>query len=173
MAVIVPIAAEFDASGVKSAQASFAQFGQTLTKTLQQAGKDARKAFGDIEDGAKDSSTAAQRLALAITQSADKLDTELKQSKAAADALAKALGPEFVAKAGAGGINKLVVDLNRAGVSIQEITTEADVLAAAIQKVDDVNLQQVTAQTENLATGVQKVNTQVTAGQQVLGSFAG
>lgn len=173
MAVIVPIAAEFDASGVKAAQASFAQFGQTLTKTLQQAGKDARKSFGDIEEGANTSSTAAQRLAAAITKSANTLDTELKQSKAAADALAKALGPDFVAKAGAGGINKLVVDLNHAGVSINEITTEADQLAAALLKVDAVNLSNATTQSAQLNKNIAQTNTQVSAGQQVFASFSG
>jgi len=173
MAIVVPIAADYDGSGVKAAQQSFANFGQSLSKSLQQAGRDARKAFTDVEDGAQNSTTAAQRLATAISKSADVLDADLKASKAAADALAKALGPDFAAKLGQGGLNKLVVDLNRAGVSIQEITNEADTLAVAIKKVDDVNLQNVTTETQNLNTGVAAVNTQVTAGRQVFSSFSG
>ena len=173
MAVIVPIAADYDPSGVQKAQAGFAQFGQSISKTLQIAGRDARKAFADVEQGAQDSTSAAQRLAAQIDKTANTLDADLKASKAAADALARALGPEFVAKVGQGGVNKLVGDLNRAGVSIKEITTEADTLAAAIRRVDDVNLQAVTAETANLQTGVAQVNTQVTAGRQVFASFSG
>jgi len=173
MAIVVPIAADYDGSGVKAAQESFANFGQSLSKSLQQAGRDARKAFKDVEDGAQNSTTAAQRLATAISKSADVLDADLKASKAAADALAKALGPDFSAKLGQGGLNKLVLDLNRAGVSIREITNEADTLAVAIKKVDGVNLQNVTTETNNLNTGVAAVNTQVTAGRQVFSSFSG
>jgi len=173
MAIVVPIAADYDGSGVKAAQNSLANFGQSMSKTLAQAGRDARKAFKDVEDGAKESTTAAQRLATAITQSADKLDTELKQSAAAADALGAALGPELAAKLGQNGIKKLVTDLNRAGVSLQEITTEADTLAAAIKKVDDVNLQNVTAETDKLNNGLDETANKADRSGAVFANFAG
>lgn len=173
MAIVVPIAADFDSSGVRKAQASFAQFGQTLTKTLQQAGKDARQSFKTIEEGADNSATAAQRLAQSITAAANKLDTELKASRDAADALGKALGPELAAKLGRSGLNKLVTDLNRAGVSIEEITREADVLAAAIKQVDDVNLSNVAAETDKLGTAVKTTTGEVDRSRGVFANFTG
>lgn len=171
MAVVVPIAADYDNSGVKSAQQAFAQFGSALSKTLQQASRDARRAFGDLEDGAKDSSTAAQRLAQAITGAADKLDTELTKSRTAAEALAKALGPELVARSG--GINKVVRDLQKAGLTLDDIANEADTLAAALKKVDDVQLKNVTAQADKLDTAIKGVGDQTDRSKSVMANFAG
>lgn len=171
MAVVVPIAADYDNSGVKSAQQAFAQFGSALSKTLQQASRDARRAFGDLEDGAKDSSTAAQRLAQAIGGAADKLDTELGKSRAAAEALGEALGPELVARSG--GINKIVRDLQKAGLTLEDITNEADTLAAALKKVDDVQLKNVTAQADKLDTAVKGVGDQTDRSRSVMANFTG
>lgn len=173
MAVIVPIQTEFDASGVNAATSKFAKFSQTVGKSLQLAGKDARKSFAEIEQGANDSSTAAQRLAASITKTANTLDTELKASTAAADALGSALGPEFASKVGRNGLNKLVTDLNRAGVSINDITAEADVLAAAIKQVDDVNLKHVSAEADQLKTSMSGVAKSTDRSRSVMANFAG
>lgn len=173
MAVVVPITTEFDASGVNSATSKFAKFSQTLSKSLQQAGADARKAFAQVEAGAQESTTAAQRLAAQIGKTADKLDADLTASKAAADALGRALGPEFAAKVGKNGLNKLVTDLNRAGVSIKEITAEADVLAAAIKQVDDVNLKHVSAEADQLDASLSRVGATTDRTGSVFANFAG
>jgi len=173
MAVIVPIQTEFDASGVNAATSKFAKFSQTVSKSLQQAGKDARKSFAEVEQGANDSSTAAQRLAASITKTANTLDIELKASTAAADALGLALGPEFAAKVGRNGLNKLVSDLNRAGVSIKDITAEADVLAAAIKQVDDVNLRNVSAEADHLQTSMAGVAKSTDRSRSVMANFTG
>lgn len=173
MAVVVPIQTEFDASGVNAATSKFAKFSQTLSKSLQSAGADARKAFAQVEQGANESSTAAQRLAAAIGKTATKLDADLMASKAAADALGRALGPEFAAKVGQNGLNRLVTDLNRAGVSIKEITAEADVLAAAIKQVDDVNLKHVSAEADMLRGSMNGVAASADRSRGVFANFAG
>ncbi|CAB4168399.1 hypothetical protein UFOVP1266_10 [uncultured Caudovirales phage] len=173
MAVIVPIQTEFDASGVNAATSKFAKFSQTVSKSLQQAGKDARKSFAEVEQGANTSSTAAQRLAASITKTANTLDSELKASTAAADALGLALGPEFAAKIGRNGLNKLVTDLNRAGVSVKDITAEADVLAAAIKQVDDVNLRNVSAEADHLQTSIDGVTKSTDRSRSVMANFTG
>lgn len=173
MAIVVPIAADYDASGVKKAERDFSNFGQSISRSLQQAAQAAKKSFDAVENGAQDSRTAAQRLAAQITTTAQTLDTQLAKSEAAAQALASALGPEFVARVGKGGVNRLITDLNRAGLSMAEITTEASTLAAAIAQVDAVNLSHVTAEAATLGNAVEATTNQVNDGRQVMSSFAG
>lgn len=52
MAVVVPIAADFDPSGVKQATTEFQLFGQAMERTFQQAASNARKAFDNVESSA-------------------------------------------------------------------------------------------------------------------------
>lgn len=173
MAVVVNIAADYDSSGVKAAQTAFANFGQTMQKTLTQAAQAARKSLKDVDQAAGDTRTSAQRLADAIGNTADKLEGELKASSKAADALAKALGPEFAAKVGRNGINQLVTQFTRAGVTLKEITDEAETLATAIRRVDDVNLSAVTAETERLDTAMESVGKETDKTKSVVANFAG
>ena len=173
MAVVVPIAADYDGAGVREAQASIAKFGQSITKSLQQAGRESRKALKQIEEGADDSRTAAQRLAASIGTVADKLDTELTKSAAAADALSKALGPEFAQRVGRNGINKLVTDLNRAGVTLEDITAEADTLAASLRQLDDVNLRALGGELDTVDRKMRDVGDNTDRTRSVMANFTG
>ncbi len=173
MAVVVPIAADYDGAGVREAQASIAKFGQSITKSLQQAGRESRKALKQIEDGATDSRTAAQRLAQSIGTVAEKLDTELTKSAAAADALSKALGPEFANRVGRNGINKLVTDLNRAGVTLEDITAEADTLAASLRQLDDVNLRALGTELDTVDRKMRDVGDNTDRTRSVMANFTG
>lgn len=173
MAVVVPIAAEYDSSGVKSAQASIAKFGQSITKSLQEAGKASKAALKQLEDGASDSRTAAQRLADSIGTVADRVEQDLKASMKAADALAEALGPAMAAKLGRNGIQKLVGDLNRAGVTMEDIESEAATLAASIQRLDDINLSAVTGEAEKLDVAMAGVGNEADKSRGVFANFTG
>jgi tRNA threonylcarbamoyladenosine modification (KEOPS) complex Cgi121 subunit len=58
--------------------------------------------------------------------------------KAAADALAQALGPELSAKAN---FAEVIAGLQKLGVSLEDIRAEADTLATSLKQADDVRLQ--------------------------------
>lgn len=173
MAVVVPIAADYDASGVQAAQASIAKFGQSITKSLQEAGKASKAALKQLEEGATDSRTAAQRLADSIGNVADRVESDLKASVKAADALSAALGPEMAARLGRNGLQKLVTDLNRAGLTMQDIEGEAETLAASIRRLDDINLSAVTGQAEKLDSAIAGVGHQADKSRSVFANFTG
>lgn len=173
MAVVVPIAADYDNSGVKSAQQAFASFSGSVSKALQQAAKDARKSFGDIEGGAQDSSTAAQRLAASISNAADKIDRDLKATQVAADALGRALGPGLAQKLGKSGLDRLITDLRRTGLTLEQITTDADVLALALNKLDNVRVDNAVKDVDRLSTAVNKTATAADRSTGVFANFAG
>lgn len=173
MAVRVPIVADYDPSGVKSAQAAFANFGQSVSKSLQQASRDARKNLGALSEGLDGAGSAADRLIASIGQTADRLDSELKQSRAAADALARSLGPDFAARVGQGGIERLVIDLRKAGLTLEEITADADRLGAALGQLDDVNLSNVRTELGTLDDGMKRVGDSADRSRGVLANFTG
>ena len=67
------------------------------------------------------------------------MDAELREAAAAADALRVALGDagdQFDA-------NQVVADLNRMGVSFDEIRADADKFAATLREVDDIRVRQI------------------------------
>lgn len=91
-----------------------------------------------VDQSLGDTATASQRAAQTLTKMADAAEVELKAASRAADALAQALGPEMAAKLGQNGIAQAVGDLNRMGVAFSDIEADADSLAAAIKRVDQV-----------------------------------
>lgn len=173
MAVVVPIAADYDSSGIKEAQKSIANFGQSISKSLQQAGREAKRAFDQIEAGTEDSRTAAQRLAASLDKVADTLEADLKASTKAVDALAQALGPDMAKALGQNGLKRLVTDLNRAGLTMEEIQADAGTLAASLKRLDDVNLSAVTGETKQLNAEVGRTSAEAERARGVFGGFVG
>jgi len=173
MAVVVPIAADYDSSGIKEAQKSIANFGQSISKSLQQAGREAKRAFDQIEAGTEDSRTAAQRLAASLDKVADTLEADLKASTKAVEALAQALGPDMAQALGQNGLKRLVTDLNRAGLTMQEIEADAGTLAASLKRLDDVNLSAVTGETKQLNAEVGRTSAEAERARGVFGGFVG
>ena len=96
-----------------------------------------------VDQSLDDTTTASQRVARALGDMADQAETELRQASRAADALGRALGPELAARMGRDGIAEKVGDLNRLGLSFEEIEADAEQLAAAIKRIDDVQVSAV------------------------------
>ena len=67
----------------------------------------------------------------------DDLTTEAKQTAEAAEKLGRALGPELAAKADT---TAIVQDLKQAGLTIDQITGNADQLAAKLKEVSDADV---------------------------------
>lgn len=102
------------------------------SKGLVQAAKEAIS-------GLDDTSTAAERVAAAMSASADKMKADMQATIAATDKLAAALGDDMVAeiKKAGGSVDNLIRDFQRAGLTIEEIDSDAELLAAAVRKVAD------------------------------------
>ena len=79
----------------------------------------------------------ADRVAADLKQLAQAAEVELEQAAAAADALGRALGPELTGRMNMGSV---LADLQRLGLTLDEITADADQLAAALKQMDQVNV---------------------------------
>lgn len=142
--------------------AGIRDFSRTVTSELRK-----------VDQAMTDTGTASQRAAALLNDMASKAETELKQASAAADALAQALGPEMAAKMGANGIAQAVGDLNRMGVTFEEIEADADQLAAAIKRVDDVQVSAVDAGLGNMSGKLREVRDEADQSGSVLANMAG
>ncbi len=94
-----------------------------------------------LQDAEADGKSAGKVIAAAMDQMASDIEADFLDSRAAADALGAALGPELAAKIGQGGLDKLVADLKTTGLTSDQIVTDVDELAAAIKHLDDVGKQ--------------------------------
>lgn len=104
-----------------------------------------------VDTSFDDTATAGERVATVLSTMATDLDDELTRAKTAADALAAALGPELAGKADVGSI---VGDLQRMGLTFEDITADADKLGDSLKQLDQV-------QTRGLESGLGGVSTKV------------
>lgn len=118
--------------------------GKDLRYNLDIVAKKAQQELGKTEDAAKDvadqlddTRTAGQKLADAMTAIATDIEVALIADKEAAQALANALGPELAAKTDTSAV---VAELKQAGLTLDDIKQDADALADAIRKVDQVKV---------------------------------
>ena len=109
-------------------------------KGLKQFSGAVRKEMKAIGDSADDASTNAQKLAKVLSGLAGDMKVELNQAAEAAEAMSRALGPELASRAD---VSSIIADLNRMGLSFEEITADADQLAAAVKQLDGVQLDAV------------------------------
>src|SRR5262245_33720785 len=86
-----------------------------------------------VEDDFDDTASAGEKVATVLSTMARDLDDELGRAATAADALSQALGPELTAKSDVGSI---VGNLQRMGLSFEDITADADKLAASLKQMD-------------------------------------
>ena len=117
---------------------------KNFSRTVQD---ELKKVEGEFDDTA----TAGERVATVLSAMARDLDTELDRAAAAADALSTALGPELAGKADVGSI---VGDLQKMGLTFEEIVVDADKLAASLKELDQV-------QVKGLDSGLGGVNTKI------------
>ena len=97
--------------------------------------KDLTKEIGSTEDALEDAGSAGKEMAQAMQRAADDIITEIEDTKRAVDALERALGPDFDADT-----RDVVADLKAIGLTAEDIETDADELAAAIRRIDDVKV---------------------------------
>lgn len=144
-----------------------ARDGISELKKLGQAGKDAGQ---DIEQGMGDAESAGKQAAKALVQAAQDIATELKADKEAADALARALGPEMAAKTD---MTAVVTELKSVGLTSDQIKLDADELGLAIKQIDDIKLQSVDGEIKNVGEGLTNVHGNADQSRSVLANMAG
>ena len=109
-----------------------------------------------VDQSLDDTSTNAQKVARSLGKMADQAETELKSAARAADALGKALGPELAAQMGRDGIAQKIGDLKRMGLTFDEIEQDADELADAIKRIDQVQAGAQDSGLSGMATNAKK-----------------
>ena len=139
--------------------------------------KDARKALQDTGDDADDTRTKAQKLSDALGKLADDADAEFADMKSASNAMATALGSDFVdaqAKAGRS-TDTIVQGLREMGLSFDDIRGDADQLADAVKRLDTVraNVDSLGASAKNTSGDFDRVRSSADQSKSVLANMVG
>lgn len=104
---------------------------------MDDVGAAGEKAGADASSGLEKVGMSAQDAAKLVVALAQDTDKSARDAKAAADALAKALGPELTAKVD---LDKVVQGFKDLGVSMDTVRQDADTLATALKQVDQINV---------------------------------
>lgn len=142
-------------------------------KALQ---REAEKSLGDVNNELEDGEDNAKALAQAMRDMADRVESRLKETARASDALGKALGPELRASLGQNGIDKMVADMNQAGLTFDQITKDADELADGIKRLSQAGEGiggRLRPEFENLEGSASKANKEMDKSGSVVANFAG
>ena len=98
--------------------------------------KDLSKTTSQLNDELGDTKSHALRVADALDASTAQMVSDLKAADKAAKALSTALGPELTAKISSARVDEFVGRLRQAGVSFDDITSNADRFAESLHKMD-------------------------------------
>ena len=123
-----------------------------------------------VDAGFDETATSGEKVATVLSQMAKDLDDELGRAAQAADALATALGPELSAKADVGSI---VGDLQRMGLSFEEIVADADKLAAALKELDEVQVKGLDSGLGGVDTKLGNIGRSADSSQSVMANMVG
>ena len=109
-----------------------------ITQVIDVDTKGGVKNVGKLTTELEGAESAGKQAAKALQQMADHIETDMKETATAADALGAALGPELAARIGQNGLVDMVSDLKKLGLTSQDIEADVDDLAMAIKKLDTV-----------------------------------
>jgi hypothetical protein len=128
---------------------------RTLTIKFVGDSKNANRAVKDLVSSMDETESAGKRVAAAMGILADDAETAFRDAKDAADKLATALGEETVAEIKAAGrsVEGYVQDLQRIGLSYDDIRTDVDELADSIRKVETTASAMDVAKTKTVDMG--------------------
>lgn len=150
---------------------------RTLTIRFVGDSKNMSRAVKDIVSGLDDTESAGKRVAGAMKQLAGDAEASFRDSRDAADRLAAALGPEMVAQIEAGGrsVDGYITDLQRMGLTFDDIRTDVDELADAIRRVDTTrsSIEGLKAPLKDVDANLNAVRTSGDQSRAVLGSMVG
>ena len=140
------------------------------SKVFEKISRTAKKEMGAVEDSLDDTRTAGKKAADALSAVFDELDAEMAQTTQAADRLAQAMGPELAGKVDA---SKAVNEFKRMGLTLEEIEADADELALALKKADDVSLKHFSGQADAAGASVKNLGDSSDQSRSVLANMVG
>lgn len=140
--------------------------------------KGAKKAADEVEgvaDALDDVRTAGQKVAAELSRTADEIAEDLAKSARAADALGSALGPELKARFEQGemGMSGLIAELQKLGLTFEEIEADADELAASVRKMDEIDPSRFGGKTRAASADVDKMSDSARGANSALANMVG
>ena len=143
---------------------------------LKELQREAKKSLSDVNNELEDGEDNAKAFAQAMRDAADKVEQRLKDTARASDALGKALGPELRDQLGQNGIDQMVMDMTKAGLTFDQITKDADELADGIKRLEQAGRgigEHLRPGFENLEGAANKANKEMDKSGSVVANFAG
>lgn len=139
-------------------------------KNIAKESKATGQSFDQLESKGK-------ALARELAASGDKIEANLKGTKAAADALGDALGPELAGKLGRAKIEQTVQGFKELGLTFDEVKADAEALAAEIKRLDSIGstsgLDQVSTSGEKARTSLASVGAEADKTGSVMANTVG
>ena len=150
---------------------------RTLTIKFVGDSKNMARSVKDIVSGLDDTESAGKRVATAMKMLSTDAESSFADARDAADKLAAALGPEMVSKMQQGGrsVDDYVADLQRMGLTFDDIRTDVDELASAIRNVESTkaNISGLQQPLRDVDTGLQDVRGSADQSRSVLANMVG
>ena len=137
---------------------------------LERLGKAGKEAGDDISSGFEETESAARQVAAALVAAATDIETALQADKAAADALATALGPELSGRIDTGAA---VQELKTLGLTADQVKADADTLGTALKQVDDIKMSAVKSELTTVDNSIRNVGEQGDNSRSVMANLAG
>jgi hypothetical protein len=148
-----------------------------ITTVVEYAVSDAIKSLQDTQKELGKTEISGKDLADALRKAADSAETEIKSISAASAAMEQALGADFVAARAQAGVSvdDIVMELSHLGVSFDDIKTDADQLADAVKRLDDVRtpIRGVGEEAQTTATKLDAVRSSGDQSRSVLANMVG
>jgi hypothetical protein len=129
--------------------------------------KDLNKELAATDKALDDVGSAGKQMAEAMNRAADDAIAEIDATRQAVDALERALGPDFT-----GDTTEVVANLKRVGLTAQDVERDAEDLAAAIKRADDVKVHAVKQGFDDIGKAVRDVDVDTGRTKSTMANFA-
>jgi hypothetical protein len=150
---------------------------RTLTIKFVGDSKNMTRSVKDIVSTLDDTESAGKRVASAMKQLSGDAETTFADARDAADKLSRALGEDMVNQIQAGGrsVDGYIADLQRFGLTFDDVRTDVDELADAIRKVETTkaSIDGLKAPLKDVDTNLQQVRDSGDQSRSVLANMVG
>lgn len=137
------------------------------SKDAQRGLKEAAADAGDLSEELDEVESAGQAMARAIEQSADDMIAEIDRTKRAVDAMDEAFGDADYDS------RKVVADLKKVGLTAEDIEADAEALADALRRTEDIKLRATAQGFDDVEQAVGRVGDQTERTRDVASGFTG
>lgn len=142
---------------------------RSAVRDLQRLTREGKRAGEDIADGFDETETAGTNALRALTRQLDTLEQTAAGTAKAAEAIGRQLGEGYDPSR----IRGFVADLDRIGVTFDEIEAKAEEFAAVLKRADDVDLSGVRGELDQVGEGLEHTRASGDQSRSVLANLAG